>query len=112
MFNVIADPNGANIGLNFNSAHGGNRTFTVRHGWTVKVVFSKASSVPHGVVVPEGETELKYDEVSSAFPGAFSSGPPSGVEGHNRRRSPSRRARRATPASCAACRCTAWPARG
>lgn len=83
-FNVIADTNGANNGMNFNGAHGGNKTFTVPLGWTVKVVFSNASPVPHSVVVvPEGKTELKYDEASSAFPGAFSPKPLSGVvKGH------------------------------
>lgn len=79
-FELIAGMTTANGSLNFNGQKGGNLTFVVPRGWQVTLNFSnRDKNLPHSAQVVSAQGSVPMGPGTSAFPGAASTDPGTGV---------------------------------
>lgn len=67
---IVAGYNGNNGGFNFDGYSAGAMTVTVPVGWTIDVVFSNDSKLPHSVLVVPYAKRLLDSGFRAVFPGA------------------------------------------
>jgi sulfocyanin len=79
-FELVAGMTTANGSLNFNGTKGGALTLTVPRGWAVTLNFAnRDKNLPHSAQVVTGQGPLPVGPGTSAFPGAASADPGTGV---------------------------------
>lgn len=79
-FELIAGMTTANGSLNFNGQKGGALTFVVPRGWRVTLNFvNRDKNLPHSAQVISGQGAIPMGPGTTAFPGAASTEPGTGV---------------------------------
>ena len=78
---VVSAYNSVNYGMNFNGFAKGGARYTIPQGWTVSVVFTNNSPVPHSVIVVEKPVVKKLQMGEPAFKGASTPYPVRGTTG-------------------------------
>jgi hypothetical protein len=78
---VISAYNAANYGMNFNGFAKGGARYTIPQGWTVSVMFTNNSPVPHSAIVVEKPVVKKLQMGEPAFKGASTPYPVRGTTG-------------------------------
>lgn len=79
-FELIAGMTTANGSLNFNGQKGGALTFVVPRGWRVTLNFvNRDKNLPHSAQVISAQGAIPMGPGSTAFPGAASTDPGTGV---------------------------------
>ena len=78
---VVSAYNSVNYGMNFNGFAKGGARYTIPQGWTVSVVFTNNSPVPHSAIVVEKPVVKKLQMGEPAFKGASTPYPVRGTTG-------------------------------
>jgi hypothetical protein len=78
---VVSAYNAVNYGMNFNGFAKGGARYTIPQGWTVSVVFTNNSPVPHSAIVVEKPVVKKLQMGEPAFKGASTPYPVRGTTG-------------------------------
>jgi hypothetical protein len=78
---LVSAYNGVNYGMNFNGQAKGGAKVVIPTGWTVEVVFTNRSPVPHSVVVVERTQVRKLQMGDPYFTGASTPNPVRGTTG-------------------------------
>ena len=78
---VVSAYNPVNYGMNFNGFAKGGARYTIPQGWTVSVMFTNNSPVPHSAIVVEKPMVKKLQMGEPAFKGASTPYPVRGTTG-------------------------------
>ena len=78
---VISAYNAVNYGMNFNGFAKGGARYTIPQGWTVSVMFTNNSPVPHSAILVEKPMVKKLQMGEPAFKGASTPYPVRGTTG-------------------------------
>ena len=78
---VVSAYNPVNYGMNFNGFAKGGARYTIPQGWTVSVMFTNNSPVPHSAIVVEKPVVKKLQMGEPAFKGASTPYPVRGTTG-------------------------------
>ena len=78
---VVSAYNPVNYGMNFNGFAKGGARYTIPQGWTVSVMFTNNSPVPHSAIVVDKPIVKKLQMGEPAFKGASTPYPVRGTTG-------------------------------
>lgn len=78
---VVSAYNAANYGMNFNGFAKGGARYTIPQGWTVSLVFTNNSPVPHSAIVVDRPVVKRLQMGDPAFTGASTPNPVRGTTG-------------------------------